>query len=130
MAKKSSWPVNGLRSRGPLKDLKDSKLILHESKLFPWSARVSLAPFKTFRGPLFPKSVTGQELFLTVSYCRLALEQLSISTWFLKSLSKFWDLKAKRKSKTSQDCLIKKSSQVLDLDFKFTYIHQRPVIKS
>ena len=28
-AKKSSWPVTGLLSRGPLKDLKDSKLILN-----------------------------------------------------------------------------------------------------
>ena len=63
MAKNSSWPVNGLWSRGPLKDLKDSILNLNESKLFPWSTRISLLPFRTFRGPLFPKPVTGQELF-------------------------------------------------------------------
>ena len=58
----------GLGSRGLLKDLKDSKLILNESKLFPWSSRISLVPFKTFRGPLFHIAVTGQELFLAVSY--------------------------------------------------------------
>ena len=62
-----------MRSRGPLKDLKDSKLILNASKLFPFSFRISLVPFRTFRGPLFPKTVTGQELFLAVSYSRPAL---------------------------------------------------------
>ena len=34
--------------------------------IFPWSSRISLVPFRTFRGPLFPKPVTGQELF----FCR------------------------------------------------------------
>ena len=58
---------------GPLKDLKDSRLILNESKLFPWSSRISLVPFRTFRGPLFPKPVTGQELFLAVSYSKPTL---------------------------------------------------------
>ena len=42
-----------------MKDLKDSKVILN--KLFP---RISLVPFRSFRGPLVPKLVTGQELFL------------------------------------------------------------------
>ena len=65
--------VTGLWSRGSLKDLKDSKLILNESKLFPLSSRISLVPFRTFRGPLFPKPVTGQELFFAVSYSKLAL---------------------------------------------------------
>ena len=58
---------------GHLKDLKDSKLILNESKLFPWSSRICLVPFRTFRGPLFPKPVTGQRLFLAVSHSKLAL---------------------------------------------------------
>jgi hypothetical protein len=62
-----------LSSRGALKDLKDSKLILNESKLFPWSSRISLVPFKTFRWPLFSKPVTGQELFLAVFYSKPAL---------------------------------------------------------
>ena len=61
----------GLKSRGPLKDLKDSKLILNE--LFPWSSRISLVPFRTFRGLLFPKTVTAQELFVAVSYSKPAL---------------------------------------------------------
>ena len=30
---KSSWPVTGLRNRGPLKDLNDSKLIVYESPI-------------------------------------------------------------------------------------------------
>ena len=51
--------------------LKDSKLILDESKLFP---RISLVPFRSFRGPLFPKPVTGQELFWAVSYSKQALD--------------------------------------------------------
>ena len=40
--------------------LKDSKLILNASKLFPWSSRISLVPFRTFRGSLLPKPVTWQ----------------------------------------------------------------------
>ena len=58
---------------GHLKDLNDSKLIINESKLFPWSSRINLVPFRTFRGPLFPKPETGQELFLAVSYSKLAI---------------------------------------------------------
>ena len=73
MAKNSSWPVTGSRIRGLLKVLKDSKLILKVSYLFPWSSRISLEPFRTFRGPLFSKPVTGQELFLAVSYNKPAL---------------------------------------------------------
>ena len=34
-----------------------------------------MVPFRTFRGPLFPKPVTGQELFLAVSYSKAALEK-------------------------------------------------------
>ena len=30
-------------------------------------------PFRTFRGPLYPKPVTGQELFFAVSYSKPAL---------------------------------------------------------
>ena len=32
-----------------------------------------MVPFRTFRGPLFPKPVTGQELFFAVSYRKPAL---------------------------------------------------------
>ena len=73
-----------MRSRGPLKDLKDSKLILNESKLFPWSSRISLVPFRTFRRPLFPKPVTGQELFFVVSYSKPALKHQLISEYARK----------------------------------------------
>ena len=52
----------------------ESKLSVNESKLFPWSSRIILIPFRTFRGPLFSKPVTGQELFLVVSYSKPALE--------------------------------------------------------
>ena len=71
--KNSFVPVTGLWIRGTLKDLKDSKLTLNESKLFPWSSRISLVPFRIFRGSLFPKPVTGQELFFGGSYSKLAL---------------------------------------------------------
>ena len=32
-----------------------------------------MVPFRTFREPLFPKPVTGQELFLAISYSKPAL---------------------------------------------------------
>ena len=70
------WPVTGLWNRGPLKDLKDSKLILNESKLFPWSSRINLVQFSTFRGALFSKPVTGHKLFIAVSYSKPALESV------------------------------------------------------
>jgi hypothetical protein len=44
-------------------------------KLFPWSSRISLVPIRSFRGPLFPKPVTGQELFFAVSYRKAALKR-------------------------------------------------------
>ena len=66
--KRSSWPVTGLWNRGPLKDLNDFKLIVYECKWFPWSSRINFLPFRIFRGPLFHKPVTGQELLFAVSY--------------------------------------------------------------
>ena len=79
-----------MRSRGPVKDLKDSKLILNEtneSKLFPWSSKISLVLFGTFSGPLFPKPVTGQKLFLAVSYSKpaLATNTIVVDCIWLKS---------------------------------------------
>ena len=55
-----------------MKNLKDSKLILNESEVIPMI--ISLVPFRTFRGPLFPipKPFTGQELFFAVSYSKPA----------------------------------------------------------
>ena len=72
-SKKSSWPVTGLRNRGTLKDLNDSKLIVYESKWDPWSSRINFLPFRIFRGPLFHKPVAGLELFLAVYYSKPAL---------------------------------------------------------
>ena len=73
MAKNTSWPVTGLGNKGPLKVLNDTKLILddHGNKLD--SFRISLESFRSFRGPLLLKPVTGQELFFAVSYSKPAL---------------------------------------------------------
>ena len=65
-------------------DLKDYKLILNESKFFPRSSRINLVPFRTLRGPLCSKPVTGQELFFAVSYSKPALGfrcQMSEKFW-------------------------------------------------
>ena len=39
--------------------------------------RISLESFRSFRGPLFRKPVTGQELFFSVSYSKPALPTIS-----------------------------------------------------
>ena len=59
----SKKKVPDWQNRGPLKDLNDSKLIVYESKWFPWSFRINFIPFRIFRGPLFHKTITGQQLF-------------------------------------------------------------------
>ena len=64
-AKNSLRRVTGLRNRGTMKDLNDSKLIVYETKWFPWSSRINFIPFRIFRGPLFCKLVTS--LFLTAN---------------------------------------------------------------
>ena len=46
-------------------DLNDFKLIV--------IPLINLIPFRNFRGPLFHKPVTGQELYFAVSYSKLAL---------------------------------------------------------
>ena len=43
--------------------------------------RISLVPFRTFKGPLFSKPVTGQKLFLAVSYSKLALVVGFLQIW-------------------------------------------------
>ena len=73
-----------------LKDLTDSKLILNEFKLFPCSSRISLVPFRTFRGPLFPKPVTGQDLFFAVSYSKPALRGKLISGHWVPLKRRLW----------------------------------------
>ena len=78
-SKKCFWPVTGLRNRGPLKDLNDSKWIAYESKWFPWSSWINFIPFRIFRGPLFRK-------LATVSYSKPALERIYYNVFpFLKT---------------------------------------------
>ena len=61
---KSSCPVTGLWSRGPLKILNGIKLTLDGQGNHLDSYTISLESFTFFRGPLFHKPVSGQELFL------------------------------------------------------------------
>ena len=56
--------VTGLWNRGPLKILNGIKLILDDQGNHLDSYTISLESFRSFRGPLFRKPVTGHELFL------------------------------------------------------------------
>ena len=67
MAQNSSWPVTGLGNKGPQKVLNGAKLILDDHGNNLDSFRISLESFRSFRGPLLLKPVTGQELFFVVS---------------------------------------------------------------
>ena len=58
---------------GSLKVLNGTKLILDDNGNTLDSFRISLEPFRSFRGPLLHKPVTGQELFFAVSYSKPAL---------------------------------------------------------
>ena len=66
-------------SRGPLKILNDVKLILDDQGNYFDSYVISLKSFKSFRGSLICKPVTGQELFFAVSYSKLALVMKKLS---------------------------------------------------
>ena len=68
-------------------------------KLLPSSFRISLVPFRTFRGPLFPKPVTGKELFLAVSYSKPALEL------YFNFREKYADIPAKTNLSQNKDRL-------------------------
>ena len=70
----AKWPVTGLENKGALKVLKGTKLIVDDHGNILDSFRISLESFRSFRGPQLLKPVTGQELFLAVSYCKPALE--------------------------------------------------------
>ena len=61
-------------NKGPLKVLNGNKLILDDHGKNLDSFRISLESFRSFRGPLLHKPVTGQELFFAVSYSKLALD--------------------------------------------------------
>ena len=71
--KTSSWPVTGLWNRGPLKILNGIKLILDDQGNHLGAYLVRLESFRSFRGPLFHKPVTGQELVFATQYKKLAL---------------------------------------------------------
>ena len=73
MAKISSLPVTGLGNKGPLMALNGTKLIFDDHGNKVDSFRISLESFRSFKGPLLHKPVTGQELFFAVSYSKPAL---------------------------------------------------------
>ena len=60
-------------NKGPLKVLNGTKLILDDHGSNLDSFRISLESFKSFKGSLLHKPVTGQELFFAVSYSKPAL---------------------------------------------------------
>ena len=59
LSKRSSLPGICLRNSGSLKALNDSTLILNESEWPPWSFKINLESFRTFRGSLFLKEIIG-----------------------------------------------------------------------
>ena len=69
-----SWPLTCLGNKSPLKVLNGTKLILDDHGNNLDSFRISLESFRSFRGPLLHKPVTGQELFFAVSYSKSALK--------------------------------------------------------
>ena len=72
-SKKKFLTSTGLWNRGPLKILNGIELILDDQGNHLDSYTISLKSFRSFRGPLFRKPVTGQELFFAVSYSKPAL---------------------------------------------------------
>ena len=57
-----------------MKALNGTKLILDDHGNNLDSFKISLESFRSFRGPLLLKLVTGQELFCAVSYSKPALD--------------------------------------------------------
>ena len=55
-------PVICYLNSGPLKVLNDSAMILKESEWPSLSFKTNFETFRTFRGPLFAKKITGREL--------------------------------------------------------------------
>ena len=68
-----------MRNKGLLKVLNGIKLILdnHENNLD--SLRISLEFFRSFRGSLLHKPVTGHELFFAASYSKLSIDKKIMS---------------------------------------------------
>ena len=63
------------RNSSTLKILNVIKLILDDQGNHMDSYTISLESFRSFRGPLLRKPVTGQKLFFAVSYSKLALAE-------------------------------------------------------
>ena len=59
--------------KGPLNVLNGTKLILDDHGNNLDSFRISLESFRSFRGSLLHKPVTGQELFFAISYSKPTL---------------------------------------------------------
>ena len=76
-----------METRGPLKILNGTKLILDDHVNHKDSFRIDFELFRSFRGTLFPKPVTGQELFFSTRYNKPALGTNS------KALHIYWLLK-------------------------------------
>ena len=70
----------GFGNQGPLKVMNGTKLILDDHGNNLDSFRLSLESFRSFRGPLLHKPVTGQELFLLF----LTSNPLYFPIWFAK----------------------------------------------
>ena len=88
MAKNSSWPVICLGNKGPLNG---TKLILDDHGNNLDSFRICLESFRSFRGPLFHKPVTGHTgsflLFHTAN--RLYLHTYLVLQNYLAATSKY-----------------------------------------
>ena len=98
------WPVTVLCSRGPLKLLNGTKLILdNQANKFE--------SFRSFRGPLFHKPVTGQILFIVTWYKtpRLQSWKSEVKTTWISLID--WPL---RTSNTYLEILINYSQNTLE----------------
>ena len=99
---------------GPLKILNGIKLILDDQGNHLDSYAISLESFRSFRGPLFRKPVTGQELFFAVSYSKPALVFLSYFGINIRFPARFFekeDVTGVEHLKSEQKCSIILTSQ-------------------
>ena len=83
----SSWPVTGLGNKDPLKVLNGTELILDDHGNNLDLFRISMESFRSFRGCLLHKPVTGQKLFFAVSYSKpvIVLGFRWVSNWNAQS---------------------------------------------
>ena len=66
--------------KGPLKILNAIRFILDDQGNHLDSYTISLESFRSFKGPLFRKPITGQELFFAVSHSKPALVSNSVKS--------------------------------------------------